>query len=317
MKSNIMKLKIKHFILSILQFKIPLMRLNYMKSLIRFAATLGLISSTCFLGLGQVKKAMALPEDILEPKLSIPVFAVTDTEGAPLVATDENGEKVTGIFISLQAAQNFLQRLQIEQPDLGNQIQVTPLSLHEVRDLEIGNESEGLDFRYIPMERQIVSAFLLLCEQQGENCPPENLEILQGLQQKLDTNAQNMSEEEIIILRNLVNDFEGVPVFVARGGEDGGYLTVRLSQDDDEVIPIFFEQEQLEERVIQTFQSQYPTQADTVAIEVITLEGVIDTLANDDSELLRRIVIVPSQETLQLFVQEEANNNNNINNINN
>jgi hypothetical protein len=279
-----------------------------MKSFIRFATTLGLIGSTCFMGLGQWQKAIALPADILEPKLSIPVFAVTDAEGAPLVATGENGEKVTGIFISLQAAQTFLQRLRQEQPNLGNQIQVVPLSLGEVRELETQNQAQGLEFTYVPIERQVVGAFLLLCQQQGQNCPAENLQVLQGLQQQLNTNPQNLSEEQSTIIRNLVSQFGGVPVFVARGGEGGGYLTVKLSENDPEVIPIFFEQEQVQQRVIQTFQAQYPNEANTVKIDVITLEGVIETLASDDNELLRKIVIVPSRETLQLFQEAESNN---------
>ena len=64
-----------------------------MKSLVRWSATLGLVGSTL---LGSVftgnLQALALPEEqVVKTLQPIPVFTVTDAQGAPLVASVPDG----------------------------------------------------------------------------------------------------------------------------------------------------------------------------------------------------------------------------------
>ncbi|MGL5808235.1 MAG: Tic22 family protein, partial [Xenococcaceae cyanobacterium] len=84
-----------------------------MKSFIRFGATLGLVGSTFLGAWGSLDlKALALPqEQILQKLKPVPVFTITDQQGAPLVASGENNAKVAGVFISQQDAQNFVSQL--------------------------------------------------------------------------------------------------------------------------------------------------------------------------------------------------------------
>lgn len=242
-----------------------------MKSLARWSATIGLVGTT-LLGsffTGNLR-ALALPEQEVIQKLQpVPVFTVTDAQGSPLVASvpSQNNQtaSVAGVFISQRDAQAFVDRLKRENPQLGNQVQVVPVSLGEVYQLDqqSRNQPNGLDFAFIPVERQVQSAQALL-NQSGQ----------QGQQ------------------------FQGVPLFVARGGEQGGYLTIE--QQGRQIIPFFFEKEQLQQ-MVERFKQQQPNLASTVQIQVVPLEGVIQTLQTENNPQLNQIVLVPTQESLQFL----------------
>jgi nickel transport protein len=90
--------------------------------------------------------------------------------------------------------------------------------------------------------------------------------------------------------------FQGTPLFVAKGGEDQGYLTIQ--QNGQQVIPFFFEKEQLQ-GLVDRFKQQQPNMASTVKVEAVTLEGVIQTLQSSNNEQLNNIVLVPSRESLE------------------
>lgn len=239
-----------------------------MKSLVRWSATLGLVGTT-LLGsfLTGNLKALALPEQQVMEKLQpIPVFTVTDAQGAPLVASIPNGQNkpqsVAGVFISQKDAQAFVQRLQQEKPDIAKSVQVVPVSLAQIYKLkqENQNKPDGLNFAFIPVQQQVQSAQALTgpSAQQGQQ-------------------------------------FQGTPLFVARGGKDNGYLTVQ--ENGKPVIPFFFDKEQLQV-MVDRFKQQKPDLAPTVRVEAVPLEGVIYTLQTSNNQELSSVVIVPSQEAL-------------------
>jgi hypothetical protein len=243
-----------------------------MRSLIRWSA-IGIIGSA-ILGstFGGNMPAQALPqEQVVETLRYVPVFAVVGEGGAPLVANAE-GRNVSGVFISQEDAIAFVTKLKQENPDLGAQVQIQPASLAEIHKLDqqqAGGQDE-LDFAYVPMEEQVQQAETILREQ-GEQ----------------------------------VQQFNGVPLFVARGGTEQGYLT--LQQDGEQVIPFFFEREQLQQ-LIDRFQQQQPDQASSIQVEVIPLENIIATLEQRDDAQLSNIMLVPSRESLQFLqsVQQQA-----------
>ncbi|MFW6357797.1 MAG: Tic22 family protein [Chroococcales cyanobacterium] len=240
-----------------------------MKSLLRWSTTLSLAGSAAIATLfGFPLDSLALPEQQIIQKLdSIPVFTVTNGQGAPLVAsTDENQGRVAGVFISQSDAQQFLTKLRSENPELGNQVQVTPVSLGEIYKLENGNNgaANGLDFAFVPKQQQVQSAQTIWSSQRQQNDPAQ---------------------------------FAGVPLFVARSG--GGYLT--LQQNNEQIIPFFFDQQQVQQ-MVERFKQQQPNMASDVTIEVVPLEGMIATLQNSNDQQLTKVVLVPSQETIQ-FIQ--------------
>lgn len=236
-----------------------------MKSFIRWSATLGLLGSTMLTAwLGQGLRALALPqEEIVKTLQPVPVFTIADEQGAPLVAVGKDEKKVTGVFISQQDAQRFFQQLQQQNPDLAKKVKVQPVSLGEVFKLAQanGDKPEGLNFAYVPTNDEVETA-----------------------KQVMSQNGQQYQG--------------GVPLFVAKGGEDQGYLTVQ--QNNEARIPFFFEKEQLQ-AMLERFKKEKPDLASTVKIEVVPLESMIATMQQSDDEMLSKIVLVPSQEALQFI----------------
>ncbi len=199
------------------------------------------------------------------------MFTVTDAQGAPLVASIPNGDNktaaVAGVFISQKDAQAFVERLKKDKPDVGRTVQVVPVSLAEVYKLKKENENkpDGLNFAFIPAQQQLQSAQTLM----GQS-----------------DQAQQAQQ------------FQGTPLFVARGGPDKGYLTVQ--ENGKQVIPFFFEKEQLQ-GMVDRFKQQQPNLASTVQMQVVPLEGVIQTLQTSNNDQLNNIVLVPSKEAIDFL----------------
>ena len=242
------------------------------KLLVRWSAILG-IAGTTFIGSGTLENltALALPEDQILKKLDpVPVFTIADEQGAPLVASGEDQAKVAGVFISQGDAKEFVNQLKTQNPELAKKVKVVPVSLAEVYKLSESAESKenALNFAYVPQQEAVNSAKTI-----GE----ANNQPYQG----------------------------GVPLFVAKGGEDKGYLTIE--KDAQQVIPFFFDKQQLEEMVAK-FKEQKPDVAASVDIEVVPLEGVIETLETSEDKMLEKIVLVPSAESIQFLQNSSAQN---------
>ena len=250
-------------------------QITMIKSLVRWSATLG-IAGTAFLGSGILENltALSLPEDQVLKKLDpVPVFTIADEQGAPLVASGEDQAKVAGVFISQDDAKQFVNQLKTQNPELAEKVKVVPVSLGEVYKLSESAESQenALNFAYVPEEEAVNSAKTI-----GE----ANNQPYQG----------------------------GVPLFVAKGGDDKGYLTIE--KDAQQVIPFFFDKQQLEDMVTK-FKEQKPEVAASVDIEVVPLEGVIETLETSEDKMLEKIVLVPSTESIE-FLQNSSPQNGGI-----
>ncbi len=253
-----------------------------MKLLIRFGVLLGLLSANLLFSpslpprlLGSswlgTPAAIALTEaEILEKLNSVPVFTVTDGNGAPLVATAQEGtaSSVAGVFISRQDAVNFVDNLKQNNPDLASAVQVTAVSLGEVYQMSQkaqGNADE-LQFAYVPVEQQVNSAKQLLNQQ----------------------------------------EFRGVPLFIAKQNTaEGGYLTIQSGEQ--QVIPIFFYKEDLQ-GMLENFKTQQPDLISSVEIQVVPLEGLLQTLQEEDNQFLNRIVFIPPRETIEFIRQQKSDN---------
>lgn len=245
-----------------------------MKSLIRWGATLGLIGSAL---IGSVfystMPAWALNEEQIVEKLrEVPVFTITDGDGAPLVASITNGDDTVTesfFFISHLDAEAFIERLKTEQPDLAQTVRVTPYSLAQVYLIgqEISQTEEDVQetpdsLRLIPTQDEVQEAMSIL---------------------------QTNGEE--------VQEFPGVPVFLPKIGTDG-YLSIQ--EGDRQWIPMFFERDQIE-NALEQFKLEQPDLAESVSIEVTVLEGVIQTMKDSDDPELEKILLVPPQETIDFL----------------
>ena len=266
-----------------------------MKSIVLWGATLGLIGSTLLSSLfvGNLK-ALALPQDEIVQKLRpIPVFILANPQSGELLvgrannqqggnaANNQNNVSVARIFISQQDAQAFLDKLKTERPDLGRTMQVVPRSLGELyqRAQENKNPSERLVFDMVPVRQQVDSALTLL---------------RQGGQQE--------------------NEFNGVPLFIARGGPNKGYITMQVpDMGNQPIIPVFFTKEDAQ-NMLNQFKEQNPQQAANTDIQVVNLEGVLDTLASKNDAWLNQLMLVPppeAREFLRSLQQQSGGQNQN------
>ncbi|NCO75727.1 MAG: hypothetical protein GW795_11545 [Cyanobacteria bacterium] len=231
------------------------------KSLLNKVKNVSLVSATilsCWLT--QTTKLLALPLETIVQKLKpIPVFTIADAQGAPLIASNDKDGKVAGVFISKQDANSFVERLKKENPELGKQVQVVPVSLGEIFELSEKNakQKDAIIFAYVPSGNQVEQA------------------------KKLNTEYK-----------------VGVPLFVARAGKDQGYLTIK--QNDQEVIPFFFDEQQVTE-LVNSFKKVQPDLASSIKIEVVILEGVLDALKQGEDEMLSKIILWPSKESLDFL----------------
>ncbi|MEG5064442.1 hypothetical protein QUB33_12535 [Microcoleus sp. B3-A4] len=220
-------------------------------------------------------EALALSNTEIDEKLrSVPVFTITDAQGAPLIASvpkqgegQSGNDSVAGIFISQQDAQAFIDQLKTTNPQLAASVRVTPVSLGEIYQLSQANKGkpEEIQFSYVPAPQQVQLAKTVL-QQTGQQ----------------------------------VNEFNGVPLFLARGGPENGYLTIQRNQQ--EVIPLFFNKEELQE-LVERFQQQQPNLTATIKIEVVNLERVLETLRTEDDAFLNQLILIPSRESRE-FVRQ-------------
>lgn len=230
------------------------------KLLARLTAGFGVLG-TLLLSSGS---AIALPQEEVLKKLNpVPVFTIADEQGAPLVASGDDKSKVAGVFISQEDANKFVEQLKQNNPELADKVNVVPVSLGEVHKLSESAQKEenALNFAYVPQQEAVTSAKTI-----GE------------------ANQQPFTG--------------GVPLFVARGGADKGYLTIE--RDSQQVIPFFFDKQQVEQ-MIAKFKEQEPDVAGSVDIEVVPLEGVIETLETSEDKTLEKIVLIPTEESIQFL----------------
>jgi len=72
-------------------------------------------------------------------------------------------------------------------------------------------------------------------------------------------------------------------------------LTVK--QADKQVIPFFFNKEELQS-MLDRFKKQQPDLASTVEIQVVNLEGVIETMQSRNDTQLNQIMLVPPKASI-------------------
>lgn len=112
--------------------------------------------------------------------------------------------------------------------------------------------------------------------------------------------------DELETATQLQSDFQGVPLFIAREGEDGPYLTI--NQEGEASLPMFFSRNDL-----QTLLNRYEeTNADAttnIVIQVLSLEWLLSMMtSNDDPDLdaqLDQVRLFPSTEVLN-YIRTQA-----------
>ncbi len=248
---------------------------NFMKSLSRFVAVCGVVAGTLWGNVPgqQNMAALALPQQEVIQKLDVPVFAVTDGQGSLLLRSitvpgKDTKASVAPIFITKKDADDFVNKLKAQDANLGNTVKVTIVSLGKVYQISQLDKSrqENLQFAFVPAQQQVDLA------------------------------------EDIQKQNGKTGDFNGVPLFLARGGADNGYLVIQ--QGNQEVIPMFFSKQDLL-NMVENFKKQQPELSGSIKVEVVNLEGVMTALEKDNDPFLKKIVLIPPRDSIE-FVQKSG-----------
>jgi Tic22-like family len=234
-----------------------------MKQVLVGGILIGLIGSTVLAS----SVVQAIPDtQILKKLQGVPVFALTDKNGSPLREGDAVKKSYVSAYLSSQDAQAALKKIGQDQPDLGKQLQIRPVSLSEIYKLQT---SKKVDVVFVPQQSQVAVALALL-------------------------QKKNRS----------LKKFEGVPLFLGLAGKQPGYLTI--SQNRKQVIPLFFDREQLQPH-LDTYQKNNPRWAKTTGVRVLTLEGFLGVLSANNNPLYEKVVIMPSPEATALLHSSAKN----------
>ncbi|HEY9826328.1 MAG TPA: Tic22 family protein [Stenomitos sp.] len=248
-----------------------------MKSFVRLGLTLSLLGGAV-LGptLTHPQAVLALPEaDALKRLDPIPVFAVTNKEGIPILASIANPKdktkqlQVATFFMSQQDAQTLVNTLKTQKPDVGKDAKVLTLSMRQAYDIKTKNKSKAdtLIFEFLPPKQQLQDALAVL-KQNGQN----------------------------------IKEFNDIPLFYATGGADKGLLTIE--QGTNKVIPFYFNKQDLQGMLDQLKQRD-PKLSSSTKVEVTSLSRILDSLLKDNSAGIQQITLVPDRAALQFALEQQ------------
>ncbi len=220
--------------------------------------------------------AYALSEDEALKRLEpIPVFAVTNQEGIPILASvpspkDKTKQvQVATFFMSQDDAKTLVSTLKTQKPEIGNSAKIVPLSMRQAYEIKTKNKEKAdtLLFEFLPPKQQLDAAVAVL-KQNGQN----------------------------------VESFNDIPLFYAVGGADKGLLTIE--QAEQKVIPFYFSQADLQGMITQ-LKEKNPELGKTTKIEVTSLSKIVDSLMKENGDGIQQITLVPDRAALQYALEQQ------------
>lgn len=113
-------------------------------------------------------------------------------------------------------------------------------------------------------------------------------------------------DEELEAATNLQSDFRGVPLFIARQGSDGSYLTI--SEDGEASLPMFFSRDDLQ-TLLNRYSQTNENSLDDISVQVLSLEWLLNAMTeSDDPELdaqLDQVRLFPSTDVLNYIRSQQ------------
>jgi nickel transport protein len=249
-----------------------------MKSLVRWGLALSLFGGGMIAApVLQPPAAIAMTEaEALKRLESVPVFAITNQQGIPILASVPNPKdkskqiQVATFFLSQQDALSLVSNLKSQKPDVGKDAKVVPLSLRQAYEIKTKNKDKAatLAFDFIPQKAQVDAALAIL-KQDGKE----------------------------------VKQFNDVPLFFAVGGAEKGILT--LEQGKEKIIPFYFNKQDLQ-GMLDEAKKRNAQLASSTKIQVTSLSQVMDSLLKDKSQTANQITLVPDRGALQYAIQQQG-----------
>lgn len=237
-----------------------------MKLLVRWSVIASLLG-TSLLGpslLGQ-RLAIALPEaEVLERLQGVPVFTVTNAQGSPILASNpqqKDGPQVATFFVSQKEAQGFLNQIKSKNAELGKTAKVIPTPLGKAFEVARQNrDKKDVAFQFVPTQEAVKSAEALL--------------------RKQDPNFKQ---------------FNDVPLFYAVDTKSKGLLSLTAPPDNSKIIPLYFNQQDLQV-VVDQLKKQNPQLGATTQIQVTSLSSVVASMLKENSPEIGQLTLIPTPE---------------------
>lgn len=223
--------------------------------------------------------AIALPEvEVMKRLETIPTFVVTDEKRSPVLASIPNPKEkskkiqVAYFFMNQTDAQNLVNKLKTQKPEIGKSARVMPISLKDAYEVVQKNKhkQDKLIFQFMPNEEQVGFAKTIL-RQEGKKA----------------------------------EQFTGVPMFVAIGGEDKGLLTIE--QNENKIIPFFFRKQDLQ-GIIDKLKQQNNPLSETTKIQVVSLERLVGGMLKSKHVNAKQIKLIPARDALEYATQYQKQN---------
>jgi hypothetical protein len=235
-----------------------------MKSIFRRIATLGLVSGA-LLGSTTLasQEALALSEDEIVEKLeAVPVFVIVDEEGRSLTA-NVTTEAETEVSVPVV----FIHGVDAETFLSSAQAEEAPFA-------------EGAQIALLSLGS--------LYEEASDQLDASTSLVYVATPQEIAaaSNIAQLEEDET---------FSGVPLFAAVNLDNGQYLLYA-----DDTLPVFFSLADLQAQVGPYIDAN-PEIEDTIGVEVLTLEGLLQGMEANNPELdqlLELVRFVPSSTTI-------------------
>jgi nickel transport protein len=233
---------------------------KFAQTLTKLSLIAGVITSS---GLTYIGKSSALPiKEVIQKLQDVPVFAVVNAQGKPLVGQLTNKDKkqlVSYVFLTETDASKLLTTLKPKNPSVANVSHVTVLPLSTVYQTQISQPKvNAVSFLFMPNPTQVQAA--------------KQLVTTSGSQYKW-----------------------GVPLFVVLSPKNKGYLI--LKQKNREAIPLFFSISDAQ-KLLDKIKQQKPELATNLTIGIIPLEGLLGKLKDSNDPLLGKFVLIPLSEAI-------------------
>lgn len=237
-----------------------------MKLLARWSVVIGLVGSS-LLGPSLLRSmsAIALPEaEVLKRLQTIPVFTVANAQGSPILASDpqqKNGPQIATFFVSQKEAQGFLNQIKAKNAAVGKTARVVPTPLGKAFEVARKNrEKKDIAFQFVPTRESVTSAETLI--------------------RKTDPKF---------------GKFNDVPLFYAIDTKSKGLLSITAPKDNSKIIPLYFNQQDLQV-VVDQLKKQNPKLGATTQIQVTSLSNVVASMLKENSPEISQITLIPSPE---------------------
>lgn len=249
---------------------------SFIKSLVGPGINLSLIASTLGLTLSHSGTVFALPPQEIKGKLdAVPVYLITNDQGTPLsrMMSSQDGKQeraITDVYMSRQEALNFVQKFrQIRGKDKDRKTQ------EMLKKLQVTTVPLGLIYQK---------------QQQQQNQPNQLLFSFNPVSQEMTGAAQLMKASG-----QRVEQLKSVPIFTVISGKDKSHITIQVGGEKPQtIIPLFFSKQDAQ-NLLTKVKGKFPQ----AYIQVVGVDGLINTLTQKNDDWLKQLVLIPSPESRQ------------------